>query len=97
MDRRLTFPIFGNASSEYDKGFLDDLSRKLNQLITILKTPGEGRYNRLVLPNLTTNDYGLEPGTIFQVNGQLFVSVLNRAYVVGLGVTGSVGSVRITT
>jgi hypothetical protein len=96
MDRRLTHPVFGNAPDTYDMGYLDDLSRKLNILVTLLKTPGEGRNSTLVLTNLTSNDYGLEPGTLFQVNGQVFVSVLNRAYVEGQSATGSVGSVRIT-
>lgn len=97
MDRRLPLPVFGNAPNDYDRSFLDDLSRKLNQLMTLLKAPGEGRNTTIVLTNLATNDYGLEPGTIFQADGVLRVALANAPYVGGLSATGSVGSVTVTT
>jgi hypothetical protein len=49
-----------------------------------------------VLTNLASNDFGLEPGTIFQVNGALRVSVLYSPYVAGLSASASVGSVTVT-
>lgn len=97
MDRRLPLPVFGNAPNDYDRAFQDDLARKLNQLMTLLKTPGEGRNTTIVLTNLATSDYGLEPGTIFQADGVLRVALANAPYVGGLSATGSVGSVTVTT
>lgn len=97
MDRRLSFPVFGNAPSVYDRTYLDDLSRKLNQITTLILSPGEGRNTTIVLTNLATSDYGLEAGTIFAVDGVLRVSTPNIACLVGLSGTGSVGSVTVTT
>lgn len=97
MDRRVAFPVFGNPPSDYDRQFFDDVSRKLNQLVTLMRTPGEGRNTTIVLTNLPSSDYGLEPGTIFSVNGALRVSVLNMPYVSGLSSTALVGAVTVTT
>lgn len=96
MDRRLTFPVFGNAPDEYDRRHIDDISRKLNQFMTLVRSPGEGRQTRLVITDLTENDYGLEPGTLFQVEGTVKVSVPNRPHPAGVSATGYVGSTSIT-
>ena len=97
MDIRLPFPTFPKAAPEYDQQNLDALVRALDALVRVIRTPGEGRQTTIVLTNLQSNDYGLEPGTIFEVNGALRVSVLYSPYVAGLSATGSVGSVTVTT
>lgn len=97
MDRRIPLPIFGNPPNEYDRGFLSDMSRKLNFLVTAIRSPGEGRNTTIVLTNLQTNDYGLEPGTLFQVDGAVRISLAYAPYVTGLKATGSIGTVSITT
>lgn len=97
MDRRVPFPVFGNPSNEYDRRFFDDVSRKLNQLVTLIRTPGEGRNTTIILTNLQTTDYGLQPGTLFQVDGVVRVSLTYRPYVSGVMATGSVGTVSVTT
>lgn len=96
MDRRLTLPAFGYAPEAYSQQHMNDLSRLLNQLVSALRSTGEGRNTGLVITNLPTNDYQAEPGTLFQVNGVVYVSVLNRAFVQGLGATASVGVATIT-
>lgn len=97
MDRRIALPVFGNPPLDYDRVFFDDQVRKLNQLITLLKSPGEGRNTTLVLTDLPTTDSGLEPGSIFTVDGVLRIPLPYRPYVAGLGVTASVGRVSVTT
>jgi hypothetical protein len=98
MDRRISFPVFGNPPTEYERVFFDDQSRKLNQLMSLLRSPGEGRNTTLVLTNLPTSDYGLEAGSVYVVdNGVLRVSVLYAPYVQGVSASGSVGSVTVTT
>lgn len=97
MDRRLSFPVFGNPPNNYAREFFDDQTRKLNQLVTLMRSPGEGRNTTIVLTNLQSNDYGLEPGSIFAVNGALRVSVPNIPYPAGLSVRGLVGGVSVTT
>ncbi len=97
MDVRLVFPTFPNPPAEYSQQHLEALVRSLDALVRVIRAPGEGRQTTIVLTDLQSNDYGLEPGTIFEVNGALRVSVLYSPYVAGLSATGSVGSVTVTT
>lgn len=97
MDVRLVFPTFPNPPSQYNQQYLEALVRSLDALVRVIRAPGEGRQTTIVLTNLQSNDYGLEPGTIFEVNGALRVSVLYSPYVAGLSATGAVGSVTVTT
>lgn len=96
MDRRLNLPVFGNSPAEYNASFFDDLSRKLNQLISAIRAPGEGRQTVLVLTDLGTSDYGLEPGTLFQVSGFVRISLPYLSVLSGVSSSGSVGSVTVT-
>ena len=97
MDVRLVFPRFTSPPADYDRKYFADLVRALDTLVNVVQTPGEGRQTTIVLTNLTSNDYGLEPGTIFEVNGALRVSVLYSPYPIGISSSGSVGSVTVTT
>jgi hypothetical protein len=96
MDRRTVPPIFARAPNDYDPIYFNDLVRALTSLVIYIQTPGEGRQTTIVLTNLQTDDYGLEPGTTFQVEGALRVAVLYRPYVRGVSASGSVGSVTVT-
>lgn len=96
MDVRLIPPVFTRAPADYNQTYFNDLIRALISLITYIQAPGEGRQTTIVLTNLASNDSGLEPGTIFQVNGALRISVLYSPYVAGLSSTGRVGSVTVT-
>ena len=96
MDVRLVFPRFTNAPAEYDRKYFADLVRSMDNLVTILQAAGEGRQTTIVLTNLANNDYNLEPGTIFEVDGALRVSVVYSPYPAGVSSTGGVGSVTIT-
>jgi len=69
----------------------------LNLLTTTIRNPGEGRQTTLVLTDLPTTDYGLEPGSLFQVDGAVRISLQNKPYVLGLAAAGGVGTVSVTT
>jgi len=97
MDMRLIPPIFPRPSSAYNEGYMSDLVRALVSLVTYVRAVGEGRQTTIVLTNLQTSDYGLEPGTIFQDVGVLRIALLNSSFPSGLTATGSVGSVTVTT
>lgn len=97
MDMRLIPPVFPRPSSTYSEGYMADLVRSLASLVTFIRAVGEGRQTTIVLTNLATNDSGLEPGTIFEVDGVLRVPLLYRPYLAGVSATGSVGSVTVTT
>lgn len=95
-DRRTAFPVFGRAPDQYSRNYTDDLARMLNILTTTLRNPGEGRQTTMVLTDLPTTDYGLEPGALFQVDGAVRISLQNKPYVVGVAGTGAVGTVSVT-
>ena len=97
MDRRLIFPRFENPPPDYNKKYFDNMANMLNVLMNALRSPGVGRQTTMTLTDLPTNDYGLEPGALFQVNGQVKICVRNLAYVQGVLGTGSVGTVAVTT
>jgi len=97
MDMRLIPPVFPRPASTYSEVFMADLVRSLASLVTFIRAVGEGRQTTIVLTNLANNDSGLEPGTIFQVEGVLRIPLLYSPYAAGLSATGSVGSVTITT
>jgi len=97
MDMRLIPPVFPRPASTYSEVFMADLVRSLASLVTFIRAVGEGRQTTIVLTNLANNDSGLEPGTIFQVEGVLRIPLLYSPYAAGLSATGSVGSVTITS
>lgn len=96
MDVRVQLPLFPAAPSQYSQAYMNDLAGALNRLTRILITPGEGRQTIIVLTGLPNNDQGLEPGTTFEVDGVLYVSVLYKAFLAGNQATGSVGTVAVT-
>jgi len=96
MDRRTTAPVFSRPPATYEQVYFSDLVRALSSLVIYIQTPGEGRQTFIVLTNLQSDDYGLEPGSTFQVEGALRVAVLYRPYVRGVSASGRVGSVTVT-
>ena len=96
MDQRVQFPTFPLPGPEYSQRYMADLINALNRLVVAVRAPGEGRQTTVVLTNLQSNDQGLEAGTIFQVNGNLVVSVLDTVYLAGNSATASVGTVAVT-
>lgn len=96
MDVRLIPPVFPRAPEQYQQQYFNDLVRALISLVTYIRAPGEGRQTTIVLTNLASNDSGLEPGTIFEVEGVLRVPLLYSPYAAGLRAEASVGSVSVT-
>ena len=97
MDRRLTLPTFTRAPEEYSATYLNDLVRMLNQAMTALNSPGEGRQSTLVLTSLPQNDFGLEVGGLYRTGRNIFVVTLDTAVLQGVSATGRVGTVTVTT
>jgi hypothetical protein len=96
MDVRLVFPSFQIAPKEYSQGYLNNLVNMLNVAFTAIRSPGEGRQSTIVITNMPSNGYNLEPGTLFEMNGVVYIAQLNRAYVQGVSATGRVGTVTVT-
>lgn len=96
MDYRTIFPTFPRPPREYDQRYFDDLTRALDALVVAIRNPGEGRQTTIVLTELQSSDYGLEPGTLFQQDGVVCITLLDTSRVSGLSAAGAVGTVAVT-
>lgn len=96
MDRRVALPNFPIPGPQYSQRYMADLVNALARMTVVLRNPGEGRATTIVLTNLQTNDQGLEAGALFQVEGVVHVSLLNKPYLAGTSATTNVGTVAVT-
>lgn len=97
MDIRLALPPLQIAPKEYNQGYFNNLINMLNIAFTSIRSPGEGRQSTIVITNMPTSGYNLEPGTLFQVKGVVYVALSDTPYVQGVSATGRAGSVTVTT
>lgn len=96
MSRSLTLPFFPNAPAQYDQRYLSEVLRAFSLYLQQAQNPGDLRATTLTLTALQTDDYGLEPGAVFQQNGTLKIALLYRPHPRGVSATASVGSVTVT-
>lgn len=97
MSRNLTLPFLPVPPQEYQQGYFSEVIRAISVYMQNERNPGEGRNTFTVFTNLQTDDYNVEPGTVFNHGGFLKVSELNTPHVRGTSALGSVGSVTVTT
>lgn len=95
--RSTTLPFFPNPPKDYDQKYLAEIIRAFSLFMRQVQNPGEGRATTIVLTTLQQNDFGLEPGAIFVVDGQLRIPLINSPYVEGVRSVASVGSVVVST
>ena len=97
MSRNLTLPYFPVPPNEYNQSYFSEVIRAYSVYLTGIQNPGEGRNTFTVFTNLQQNDYQLEEGATFQVDGALRVVVLNKPHPAGVSCTGGVGEVTVST
>lgn len=97
MPNRVPVPFFPSPPSDYQQAYFSELVRSFSLFAQQTQTPGEGRNTFTVFTDLKNNDAGLEPGSVFEVDGFLKVSRLNNPHVAGSSAAGSVGSVIVVT
>lgn len=97
MSRNLTLPYFPVPPNEYSQTYFSEVIRAYSVYLSGIQNPGEGRNTFTVFTNLQQNDYQLEEGATFQVEGALRVVVLNKPHPAGVSSTGAVGSVSVST
>lgn len=90
------FPYFPTPPSQYDQRYLTEVVRAFSLFINQVNNPGPGRATTLTLTNLRTDDYGLENGALFQVDGFVKIALANKPHPSGVSATGAVGSVTVT-
>ena len=77
--------------------YFAEVLRAYSTYLLGIQNPGEGRNTFTVFTNLQQNDYQLEEGATFQVDGVLRVVILNKPHPAGVSSTGSVGEVTVST
>ena len=97
MSRNLVLPFFPVPPKQYDQQYMSEIMRSFATYLTQIQNPGEGRNTELTLTNLQTDDQGLEVGGLFNVDGFIKITEVNRPHVgTNIGTT-SVGTVTIVT
>jgi hypothetical protein len=96
MDRKSVTPIFPEAPREYTVRWGNELVRSLDQLVTLLRNPGEGRFTAVSITNIPDSDFGLEAGSLFRQGNQVYIALLNQPYARGLAATARLGTVTVT-
>ena len=96
MSRNLVRPYFPVPPNEYNQPYFAEIIRAFSVYLAQQQNPGEGRNTFLVLTNLQNNDFGLETGTLFEVDGFVKITKEKVPHVVGSSGTGGVGSVTVT-
>jgi len=97
MSRNLVLPYFPIPPQEYQQRYFAEVIRSFAVFAEQQQNPGEGRNTFTVFTALQTDDYNLEPGSVFQQDGFLKVSLAYKPHVRGVSGTGQVGSVSVTT
>lgn len=96
MSRNLVRPFFPIPPNEYNQPYFAEVIRAFSVYLEQQQNPGEGRNTFLVLTSLQNNDFGLETGALFEVDGFVKITKANTPHVVGSSATGGVGSVTVT-
>lgn len=97
MTRKVVRPFFPVPPREYSQTYLQEVMRGFSVFINQVQNPGDARHTDLTLTNLQNDDFGLENGALFEVDGFVKISRLFNPHVRGVGATGSIGSVTVTT
>lgn len=90
-------PFFPTPPADYNRQYMDDIVRAFSLYVSSINTPGEGRNTFTVFTNLQTDDFNLELGSLFQVDGSVKITVANKPHARSQVATGAVGTVTVTT
>jgi hypothetical protein len=96
MSRNVPAPFFPVAPPEYDQRYLAEVVRAFSLFVQQSQNPGDSRATNLTLTNLQEDDFGLEPGALFQQNGFVKICLSNVPHPRGVSATAQVGAVSVT-
>ena len=97
MSRSTPIPYFPTPPAQYDRGYFAELTRAFALYTQQMNTPGPWRATEITLTGLQSNDFGLEVGAVFEVDGYLKISRPFNPHIAGVSATGTVGSVTVLT
>ena len=94
--RNVPLPYFPVPPAQYNPVYLAEIVRAFSVFLEQIQNPGPQRATKITLTDLQNNDFGLENGALFQVNGTVKITQANTPHVVGSGSSGGVGGVTVT-
>ena len=97
MSRNLVRPFFPDPPGQYSQTYFSELVRSFATYLVNMQNPGLARATNITLTSVPTTDFGLEPGTLFQQNGFVKITLENTPHVGGVSATAGVGTVTVVT
>lgn len=96
-DVKSSFPTMPKPTKDYDPKMIGDFVRSVEQLMVILRHPGEGRHSKMTFTHLPDSEAGLEAGALYNIgDGIVRQSMLNVGAPAGFTMSMSLGSVTVT-
>ena len=97
MARNLAVPQFPIPPQEYDPNYFSEIIRSFAVYLEQYGNPGEERATKITITALPTNNNSLETGALFNHDGTVKITELNKSFPAGNSGTGAIGSVSVTT
>ena len=95
--RNLPAPFFPYPPDSYDQNYFSDIVRSFALYVEQQRNPGEARATKMTFTNLPSgNDTNIENGALFEVEGVVKISKVDRPHCAGNSATSGVGSVTVT-
>ena len=95
--RNLPAPVFPYPPDSYDQNYFSDIVRSFALYSVEQRNPGESRATNMTFTNLPSgDDTTLENGALFEVDGVVKISKLNRPHCASNSATSGLGSVTVT-
>ena len=95
--RNLPAPFFPYPPDSYDQNYFSDVVRSFALYIEQQRNPGESRATKMTFTNLPSgDDTNIENGALFEVDGVVKISKLDRPHCASNSATSGLGSVTVT-
>ena len=95
--RNLPAPFFPYPPDSYDQNYFSDIVRSFALYVEQQRNPGEARATKMTFTNLPSgNDTTIENGALFEVEGVVKISKVDRPHCASNSATSGLGSVTVT-
>jgi hypothetical protein len=95
--RNLPAPFFPYPPDSYDQNYFSDIVRSFALYVEQQRNPGEARATKMTFTNLPSgNDTNIENGALFEVEGVVKISKVDRPHCASNSATSGLGSVTVT-
>lgn len=95
--RNLPAPFFPYPPQQYEQNYFSDIVRSFALYIEQQRNPGESRATKMTFTNLPSgDDTSIETGALFEVDGFVKISKVDRPHCASNLATSTVGSVTVT-